>query len=255
MGIWVQAWWRGFALRQLVPVLLLHAHRVCGIVERHRKRLVQQVLPQAAGDSVQQLLPQPAVHSVLIALPQGQEALPSAPCVHDSGGGHGGGGRSGQAEKTDAKKPPNTHSTGHWADGVSDVAALEACRQQGYTTAHAQEGLKRKLALSWSAKRITYPLTQDLSSCVAYLSANIDVTVCLCFVSNLISFHLAERIGSVRCEDCNPTAQTTLALKRLHSIVQHDQKVLVTRVQQRFRGWRVRHSIFGVLPLAHARNT
>lgn len=54
--------------------------------------------------------------------------------------------------------------------------------------------------MSWSAKRITYPLPHDLASAVAYLSAKMDVTVCLCFVSNLISFHLAARIGGVGCE-------------------------------------------------------
>ena len=54
--------------------------------------------------------------------------------------------------------------------------------------------------MSWSAKRITYPLSQDLRSTVAYISARMDVTVCLCFVSNLISFHIASRVGGVGCE-------------------------------------------------------
>lgn len=49
-------------------------------------------------------------------------------------------------------------------------------------------------------------------------------------------------------QDANPTAQTTLALKRLDKIVEEDQNLLLTRVQQRFRGWRVRNSLFGVLP-------
>lgn len=65
----IQAWWRGFAVRQVLPLQVrapplsllrqirgrtrsgnstlqrmaqvLHAHRVCGIVERHRRRLLQ----------------------------------------------------------------------------------------------------------------------------------------------------------------------------------------------------------------------
>ena len=124
-----------------------------------------------------------------------------------------------------------------------------------YTRGHVQEQLKRKLAVSWSAKRITYPLAQDLRASAPYLSASTDVTVCLCFVSNLMSFHLARRIGGVAIDDANPTAQTTLALKRLQAIVAEDEARLLTRVQQRFRGWRVRQGIFGNLPPQHPWNT
>ena len=215
-----QAWWRGYAVRRVLPVLLLHAHRVCGIVERHRKRLVHQAHPPDTPDCTP------------IAMPaQVHETLLNGTCA----------GRDGQG----------THSL----QTATRQSQVSACTVQGYTTAHAQAGLKRKLALSWSAKRITYPLCIDLSSTVPYLSAPIDVTVCLCFVSNFISFHIAERIGGVGSDDSNPTAQTTLALKRLHSIVEDDQKLLVTRVQQRYRGWRVRKSIFGALPEFHYRNT
>jgi len=55
-------------------------------------------------------------------------------------------------------------------------------------------------------------------------------------------------------QDANPTAQTRLALKRLDQIVQEDQKLLLTRVQQRFRGWRARRGIFGVLPAGAIRD-
>jgi hypothetical protein len=55
-------------------------------------------------------------------------------------------------------------------------------------------------------------------------------------------------LSLVPSQDANPTAQTTLALKRLDKIVEEDQTLLLTRVQQRFRGWRVRSAIFGVLP-------
>ena len=79
------------------------------------------------------------------------------------------------------------------------------------------------------------------------------MTVCLCFVSNLISFHIARRIGT-SCKDANPTLQTTLAQKRLNGIVEQAQKELLTHVQRRFRGWRVRRHIFAVLPVGHAWN-
>ena len=42
---------------------------------------------------------------------------------------------------------------------------------------------------------------------VPYVSAGIDVTVCLCFVTNHISFHLATRVGGVGSDDANPTSQ------------------------------------------------
>jgi len=42
--------------------------------------------------------------------------------------------------------------------------------------------------------------------------------------------------------------QTTLALKRLQKIVDDDHRLLLTKVQQTFRGWRTRRHIFGNLP-------
>jgi hypothetical protein len=39
------------------------------------------------------------------------------------------------------------------------ASQVAACSKGGYTAPHAQEELKRRLALSWSAKRIAYPLS------------------------------------------------------------------------------------------------
>ena len=36
-----QACWRGYAVRQVLPALIAQGHRVCGIVERHRQRLLR----------------------------------------------------------------------------------------------------------------------------------------------------------------------------------------------------------------------
>ena len=42
-GMDTQAVWRGYSTRAVVPALLMHAHRVCGIMRRQRARLLRQV--------------------------------------------------------------------------------------------------------------------------------------------------------------------------------------------------------------------
>ena len=54
---------------------------------------------------------------------------------------------------------------------------------------------KRQLGQSWSSKRLTYPLPDDLRACVPYCSGGVEVTVCLCFMTHRIAFHLGQRIG------------------------------------------------------------
>jgi len=149
----IQAWWRGFAVREVLPRLLLHAHRVCGIVERHRRRLLTQIETDMRGDMA--LLPPP------------DDTLPPTSEQHQPPCAGGGGAHEERAAATYSANShsSNTSNTSNTSTSRSTSASkrvasqVAACSKGGYTAPHAQEELKRRLALSWSAKRIAYPLS------------------------------------------------------------------------------------------------
>lgn len=205
----IQAWWRGFAVREVLPVLLIHAHHVCAIVHRHRKRLLVQV--ESDEDSKRSAF---VIHKRV-----GEEGVtaqePALMGPMTTGSPHRGAAASPQLRAAHPERSTATdthiltHSPAREREGQASGRRLQGGGGGGgQTRKEAESGLKRKLALSWSAKRITYPLPNDLASSVPYVSARTHVTVCLCFVTNQISFHLAARIGQTGSdEDANPTAQ------------------------------------------------
>ena len=142
----IQAWWRGFALRQVLPAMLLHAHRVCGIVERHRKRLLHELHTQ---------LPPRAPHS------------PPRPAVQD-------------ADTAAHIHSSSSHTPSRLSPASRNAAMVDGGRVVGYSTPHAQEALKRHLASSWSTKRIAYPLALDLRDMVPCVCVCVCVHVCVC---------------------------------------------------------------------------
>ena len=168
-----QAWWRGWAVRQVVPLLLSHAQRVCAIVERHRRRLLQELQPSSEAGHVKST---PAVAGASAGAGGEHTGASPVSCLHDAGAGMQSG--HGKSTATDASAHTPTRT---WQGGVEGEWSVCEATAPCYTRGHVQEQLKRKLAVSWSAKRITYPLAQDLRASAPYLSASTDVTVCLCF--------------------------------------------------------------------------
>ena len=149
----IQAWWRGFALRQVLPAMIVHAHRVCGIVERHRKRLLQELHQP----------PPRAPHS------------PPRPAAQDAD----------TAAHAHSSLSSSSHTPSRMSPASRNAGLVDGGSVIGYATPHAQEALKRHLALAWSTKRITYPLALDLRDmvvcvvCVPYMYALYVCLICM----------------------------------------------------------------------------
>mmetsp|Transcript_610 Transcript_610/g.1594 ORF Transcript_610/g.1594 Transcript_610/m.1594 type:complete len:734 (+) Transcript_610:169-2370(+) len=171
----IQSSWRGFATRKVLPVLISHAHRICMLVERHRKRCLS---------------------------------------------------KEGISEELLGKN-------------VLGFANLEH-----YDNPFSQKELKGKLRLLWSSKRSILPIPCELRNDIPYRSASIDVHICICFVTNFISFHVGKgEFG--RNNDVDGSASSALILQRLNAIVDKDHEHLIRKLQACFRGWSVRKMLFG----------
>mmetsp|Transcript_24876 Transcript_24876/g.56150 ORF Transcript_24876/g.56150 Transcript_24876/m.56150 type:complete len:525 (-) Transcript_24876:884-2458(-) len=171
----IQSIWRGFSTRKVLPVFVAHAHRICMLVERHRKRCLS---------------------------------------------------REGISEELLGKN------------------VLGFTKLEQYQNPFNQHELKGKLRLLWSSKRLSLPVPSELRKDVPYRSAAIDIQICICFVTNFISFHVGQRARG-RDQGNRLSASSILILQRLNAIVEKDHDLLIRKLQACFRGWSVRKQLFG----------